>query len=68
MVHVNYPQGPVMEKVQDHVGEPPAISTAQVVSTGTCPYIWPSRLLGEALAGLSGLAPEPCLLDPAALL
>ena len=68
MVHVNYPQAQVMQKVQDHVGEPLAISTALVVSTGTCPNIWSSRLLGEALAGLFGLAPVPCLLDPAALL
>ena len=68
MMHINYPQAPVMEKVQDHVGEPLAISTALVVSTGTCPYIWSSRLLREALAGVSELAHVPCLLDPAALL
>ena len=58
-VLINYPRAPVL-----------ALSTALAVRLGTSPltikYIWSPRVLGEATAGLSSLAPRPCLLGPTA--
>lgn len=63
--------GPVLEQVQGHVGGSRAPSDA-LVRVGTSPltikYIWSPRVSGEATAGLSSLAPRPCLLRPRALL
>lgn len=58
-VLINYPRAPVL-----------ALSAALAVRLGTSPltikYIWSPRVLGEATAGLSSLAPRPCLLSPTA--
>lgn len=58
--------GPVLGRVAG----PRALSDALAVRFGTTPltikYIWSPRVLGEATAGLSGVAPRPCLLGPMA--